>query len=57
MNRANNINPAMLSWARETAGFDLEEAAGRLDFIRPSDAETAAERLLAFEHGDRMPTR
>ena len=57
MNRANNINPSMLSWARETAGFDLEEAAGRLDFIRPSDAETAAERLLAFEHGDRMPTR
>ena len=57
MRRANNINPGILVWARETAGLNLGEAAGRLDFIRPSDVETAAQRLLAFEHGDRMPTR
>ena len=57
MNRANNINPAILVWARETAGLNLEEAASRLDFIRPSQTESAAQRLLALESGDRMPTR
>ena len=57
MRRANNINPAILEWARETAGLELEEAAARLDFIRPTDAESAAQRLQAFERGERKPTR
>ena len=57
MNRANNINPAILAWARETAGLDLEEAARHLGFIRPSDSETAAECLLEIERGNRKPTR
>ncbi len=57
MKRANNINPAILAWARETAGLELEEAAGRLDFIKPKDEESAAERLRAFERGERVPTR
>ena len=57
MNRANNINPGMLRWARETAGLDLHEAVGKLNFIRPSGDVTAAERLLAFEAGSQRPTR
>ena len=57
MKRANNINPAILVWARETAGLEPEEAADRLDFIKPKAAESAAERLLAFERGERVPTR
>ncbi|PZA13219.1 hypothetical protein DNX69_02250 [Rhodopseudomonas palustris] len=42
------INPAMLAWAREQAGFSPDEAARRLD-IDP-------ERLAAFESGDEAPT-
>ena len=57
MKRANNINPANLVWARETAGLELDEAADRLGFIRPTKAESAAQRLLAFESGERTPTR
>ena len=55
--RVDNINPAILEWARETAGLELEEAASRLDFIKPTDNETAAQRLQAFERGKRKPTR
>lgn len=57
MKRANNINPAILGWARETAGLGLEEAAGWLGFIKATQAESAAQRLLAFESGERKPTR
>ena len=57
MKRANNINPAILVWARETAGLEPEEAVARLDFIKPTDVESAAQRLLAFESGERKPTR
>ena len=57
MKRVNNINPAILVWARETAGLELEEAADLLDFIKPTDAESATQRLLAFESGERKPTR
>ena len=55
--RANNINPAILEWARETAGLDVDEAARRLAFIKPKEGESAARRLLAFESGERAPTR
>ena len=55
--RANNINPAILAWARETAGLELDEAADRLGFIKPTKTESAARRLLAFESGERTPTR
>ena len=57
MKRANNINPNMLVWARETAGMEPEEAAKRLGFIKPTDEESAAEGLMAFERGARLPTR
>ena len=55
--RANNINPANLVWARETAGLELDEAARRLSFIKPTETETAAQRLSALESGERAPTR
>ena len=55
--RANNINPAILTWARKTAGLELDEAAGRLAFIKPTEGESAAQRLQAFESGERAPTR
>ena len=55
--RANNINPANLTWARETAGLDVDEAARRLAFIKPTEGESAAQRLQAFESGERTPTR
>ena len=57
MNRANNINPAMLVWAREGAGLEIEEAADRLGFIKATEKESAARRLMALEDGDRAPTR
>ena len=57
MERANNINPAILVWARETAGLELEEAANRLDFIKSTDEQRAAQRLRAFESGKQKPTR
>ena len=57
MKRANNINPAILAWARETAGLELDEAADRLDFIKPKEGQSAAQRLREFESGERTPTR
>ena len=57
MKRANNINPTILAWARETAGLEPEEAVERLDFIKSTKAESAVERLLAYESGERTPTR
>jgi Zn-dependent peptidase ImmA (M78 family)/DNA-binding XRE family transcriptional regulator len=43
------LNPAILSWARETAGLSADEAARKLDVPR--------ERLVAMERGERDPTR
>jgi Zn-dependent peptidase ImmA (M78 family) len=44
-----NLKPAVLQWARETAGLAVEEAAKALEL--PPD------RLRAFEAGDGAPTR
>lgn len=44
------INPAMLEWARETAGFSLEQAADKLA-IRSNRKVSAAEKLAAVESG------
>ena len=57
MKRANNINPAILAWARETAGLAPEEAATRLGLVKSADKQSPAQRLLAFERGQCMPTR
>ena len=47
----------MLAWAREGAGLEVEEAADRLGFIKSTEKESASQRLMAFENGDRAPTR
>lgn len=54
--RAENINPSMLTWARETAGLSVEDAARRVGLQR-SARETATQKLEALERGDRKPTR
>lgn len=50
------VNPAILRWARETAGFDLETAADRID-LRATRRSSGSERLSALESGDEEPTR
>ena len=54
--RAENINPSILKWARETAGMSLEEAALRLGFTSRARRASAA-RLEALERGETKPTR
>ena len=50
------VNPDILSWARETAGLNLEEAVKK---IRLHDAYgvAAVDRLAALEGGEDSPTR
>jgi transcriptional regulator with XRE-family HTH domain len=45
-----------LTWARETAGLSLEEAADALG-INPARGRSAVERLHAFENGEEEPSR
>jgi Zn-dependent peptidase ImmA (M78 family) len=52
MSRRVQINPGMLTWARETAGFSVEEAAAKLD-LKDTGRATAAQKLLAAERGER----
>lgn len=56
MSKDNSINPSILTWARESAGLDLEEAAERLGLTSGSTS-TAADKLAQFEVGERSPTR
>jgi Zn-dependent peptidase ImmA (M78 family)/transcriptional regulator with XRE-family HTH domain len=49
-----HINPRILSWARETAGLSVTEAAEKLG-LKDSAKATAAEKLLALESGQRPP--
>ena len=46
------INPRMLSWARETAGLSVEEAAEKLG-LKTTAKASAAEKLLQVEGGSR----
>jgi Zn-dependent peptidase ImmA (M78 family) len=50
------LNPQILTWARETAGLSVEEAAHALGF-KDSQERTAAERLKALEAGVDGPSR
>jgi Zn-dependent peptidase ImmA (M78 family) len=50
------VNPKLLTWARETAGLSLEEAAHAID-LNDSKAGTGAERLAELELGDVEPSR
>lgn len=56
MNRADNVNPAMLAWARKTSGLSAEQAAGKIG-LKLSTSATAAEKLQALETGQVKPTR
>lgn len=50
------LNPHILTWARDTAGLSLDEAALALGFKDARD-RTAAERLQALEDGKEEPSR
>ena len=50
------INPDILKWARETAGYSIEEAAKMLG-LSDSKERTAAEKLQAMENGSVEPKR
>jgi Zn-dependent peptidase ImmA (M78 family) len=49
------VNPAMLIWARETAGLDLESAAKKIGLTAVRGV-SCADRLAAFEAGDEAPS-
>ncbi len=50
------INHRMLSWARETAGMPVEEAAQRLG-LKDSAKASALRKLRALEAGERAPSQ
>lgn len=50
------INPEVLSWARQSAGLTVEEAADKLN-LSSSAKSTAADKLAAMEAGEKQPTR
>ncbi len=50
------VNPEILIWARQSAGFDVEDAARKLG-LGSSQKSTAAEKLAAMEAGEKQPTR
>jgi Zn-dependent peptidase ImmA (M78 family) len=52
MAKAEQINPRMLVWARETAGLSVEEAAKKLG-LKDTAKATAADKLRAIERGER----
>ena len=49
------INPRILSWARETAGLSLEEAAEKFGF-KDSARTSAVQKLRSLESGERTPS-
>jgi len=51
-----NINHEILSWARETAGLSLKDAAHKLQ-LRDSKAATAEDKLFAYENNLETPSR
>ncbi len=50
------VNPAIMVWARETAGLSQEEAARKLGF-QDSSRSSAAEKLARIERGQKEPSR
>ena len=55
MNIDEAINPAVLVWARETAGLSVEEGAHKIGLTSGARG-TAAEKLAAMESGQRAPS-
>ena len=56
MRRAENINPAILAWARKTSGLSAAEAAHKIG-LSSSAHSTAAKKLQELEAGKAKPTR
>lgn len=50
------VNPEILIWARETAGFTVDEAANKLG-VRDAYGMSAHDRLSALEKGEQEPSR
>lgn len=50
------VNPRIFSWARESAGLSLEEAADKLG-LKSTEKETAASKLARLERGERPISR
>ena len=50
------VNPAIMIWARETAGLTQEEAARQLGF-QNSPRSSAVEKLARIEQGQKEPSR
>lgn len=50
------VSPAILRWARETAGLTLDDAAEKLD-LREARGVSGGDRLAALEAGDNAPSR
>ena len=51
-----DVNPAILSWARETAGLSAEGAVKKLG-LKDARGVAAIDRLTALENGEVPPTR
>jgi len=51
-----NVKPTILKWARESSRYSLEEAAKKLG-IADSTSASAAEKLAAYEKGQKEPSR
>lgn len=51
------VNPKILRWARETAGFDIDEAGAKLLDLRPTKGLSSRDRLKALESGEIEPSR
>ncbi len=49
------LNPAILIWARETAGLDVETAARKIS-LNAARGVSGADRLAALEAGDDVPS-
>ncbi len=53
MSQVEQINPKMLAWARETAGFTLPEAAPKLG-LKDGARASAAEKLASIENNGQI---
>jgi hypothetical protein len=56
MAQVEHINPRILTWAREAAGFTIPEAAPKLG-LKDGAKTSAAEKLEAIELGDGQISR
>lgn len=50
------VNPEILRWARESAGYSLEQAARRID-LKEARGVAGEQRLAELESGKRTPSR